>query len=112
MVARCLICNKEYTAEQMKTATCCPNCGYDGPPCDPQQDVTVHLNWHELRILAIWAENWAHHTDANEDAVYAITHRLEKQFPKEIPLTMVGELSYLRKCGWDIQTNHPGDDGT
>ena len=37
----------------------CPYCGYDGNPCFVEDDVQVVMNWQELRILTIWAMNYA-----------------------------------------------------
>ena len=62
--------------------------------------MTVKINWHELRILTIWAENWA--SRCKEDnatmpvTVEAIARRLEKQYPKKTPLTLAGEVGQLR----------------
>lgn len=39
----------------------CPACGATGVPADLDDTVTVTLTTHELRVLTIWASNWAEH---------------------------------------------------
>ena len=78
----------------------CPGCGNAKPPCSSELDVAVEVNWHELRILGIWASNYAEslkETDQESSfVVNAILARLESQFPEFPPLTMAGELKQLR----------------
>lgn len=77
---------------------------------DPVKDVTIRINVHELRILGIWAENWAvqcdnqHLDDVSheplKEVVAAIAGRLEKQLGEmgyDIPLTLSSEISQLAK---------------
>lgn len=80
----------------------CPKCGTQSVPCSPNEDVWVEVNWHELRILTIWAEQWASHIDKQSDenkgssqAVAAIAARLQHQWPTLTPLTLSGELGEL-----------------
>ena len=37
----------------------CPACGNTKVPADADDTVTITLTTHELRVLAIWASNWA-----------------------------------------------------
>lgn len=102
---RCLICGKEYSHEELGDVEACPNCGTTTIPCDIKDDVIIGVNWHELRILTIWAENWARHLDGNLEegeeknllAIMTIAQRLQKQFPDKTPLTLFGEIKELRK---------------
>ena len=103
---RCIICGKEYlNAEIGDMATKCPNCGTECIPCDVKDDVDVKINWHELRILGIWAENWARQIDKDlpkEDernllTIMTIAERLQNQHPDKTPLTLFGEMKELRK---------------
>jgi predicted nucleic acid-binding Zn-ribbon protein len=118
--ARCVLCNKEFTEKEIENSTCCPNCGCKGIPVAPENDVNVKINWHELRILVIWAENWAHQIaksdpekyDYAPESIYAIAHRLEKQHPKKGSLSLAGEIKELRQHYPGVQSTHPGDDGT
>ena len=77
----------------------CPQCGDAGVPCNPSDDVTVQVNWHELRILTIFAMHHAHSlTDIGpRRAVTAICQRLAKQYPDKAPLTMAGEFKQLKE---------------
>ena len=100
IIARCITCNREFTEEDIKDSMKCPYCGDIGIPCSPKNDVTIKINWHELRILTIWAEQWASRCKENSTmpvTVEAIARRLEKQYPNKTPLTLAGELSQLRK---------------
>ena len=51
----CTLCGARFTHAEVDGADCCPKCGDKGIPCDPNDDVLVLVNWHELRILGIWA---------------------------------------------------------
>ena len=41
------------------SVTACPSCGNTKVPADADDTATVTLTTHELRILPIWAANWA-----------------------------------------------------
>jgi predicted nucleic acid-binding Zn-ribbon protein len=106
--AWCVTCGGRYTAEEIEGRTSCPGCGSRGVPCDPSKDVAVEINWHELRILVMWAANWAENVCAKQDApgnnspatIQAIARRLQEQHPDlaDSPLTMQGELAGLRQA--------------
>lgn len=110
----CTDCGARFTQEEIK-GWGCPECGSQGLPCDTKKDVTVEVNWHELRILVIWAENWAQHharkkTDNSSErmpaTVTAIARRLQGQHPTLGHLTLSGELaslpSDLAKAGIEV----------
>jgi hypothetical protein len=113
---RCTICGTEFLDYELPEGTCeCPNCGTKSLPCDIKDDVSIKINWHELRILTIWAENWARQIDEKKPAdekrllsIMTIAQRLEKQFPDKTPLTLFREIRELRK-NYDIQTNIDND---
>lgn len=84
----------------------CPKCGSQGIPCAPDKDVMVEVNWHELHILCVWAENWAARCKANHGpdddsaermprTVAAIASRLQHQWPDLGALTLSGEIAEL-----------------
>ena len=106
MHARCLRCRGEFTEEQIAGANACPGCGSKGVPADPARDVTIETNWHELRVLLIWAEQWAarcEESDPEGDAsglVYAIARAFEAQHPTladKRALTLSGEMAQLKE---------------
>ena len=69
-------------------------------PCAIADDVTIKINWHELRILTMWAHNFAAIRALDSDAkrgLAAIIVRLEKQFPDKTPLTLAGEVRQLQE---------------
>ena len=110
---RCTICRSEFTDEQIEGANSCPTCQRQSVPERISEDVTVTINWHELRILGMWAENWA---IKNDDAsmvhtVRVITSLLQQQHPEKSSLTMSGELRDLRHAvedkGGSIQLSDP-----
>lgn len=94
--ARCTTCEAEFTEAQVADATACPACGCRGVPCSPDNDVTVAINWHELRILGCWAEFWAQHNHEKdpsmERTLATIVRRLQRQHPQRTPLTLSGEV--------------------
>ena len=91
VAAICVDCRAKYSREQIRNVSACPACGSQGVPMSPTDDVQVKINWHELRILGMWAENWAAaHKDSSprmEQTISAITTALEEQFPSYAPLT-------------------------
>lgn len=96
----CTLCGKRFIEEEVAGAMSCPACGSTGIPCAVSDDVMVAVNWHELRILGIWAENWAKRCDdAGEKpmmpTVHAITRRIQRQFFNKTPLTLSGEIAEL-----------------
>lgn len=93
---RCTDCAVTFDYAKLVGTTCCPNCGSTSVPCDPAKDVTVKLNWHELRILCIWAENYGR-SIGTPGTVYSIAGRLEEQArAKDFPaLTLAGELGEI-----------------
>jgi DNA-directed RNA polymerase subunit RPC12/RpoP len=112
MATRCSRCRKEFTEEETKGATCCPGCGSKSVPMDTDRDVIIKINTHELRILGIWAENYAVSVDnqpANmdnpayeplKDTVTGICAHLREQLKalgKDSPLTLSHEMGDLRK---------------
>ena len=96
----CVGCGARFTHAEVDGHMACPACKSEGIPCSADMDIRVEVNWHELRILVIWAENWAAQS-ANQPenkrmplTVAAIARRLESQcdFGR---LTLSGEISEL-----------------
>lgn len=99
----CVDCGGRFTQEEIE-GWGCPECGSQSVPCDTKKDVTVEINWHELRILVIWAENWVqqHARKKTDDSsekmpvtVTAIARRLQGQHPSLGHLTLSGEMAAL-----------------
>lgn len=98
---RCLECRKEFSLAFIEetNATVCPGCGTPTLPLNTNQDVNIKINWHELRILTIWAQNFQDQV-LNKDpeqtpikCIEFIVQELEKQKPKDFPaLSIMGEL--------------------
>lgn len=95
----CADCGGRFTEEETANKWGCPSCGSQGVPCGTDQDVTVEVNWHELRILTIWAENHAHRCETENPkmprTVMAIARRLQQQHPTLTPLTLAAEIAEL-----------------
>ena len=119
---RCSLCGKEFSDDELKDAIKCPNCGTMSLPCAISDDVEIKINWHELRILVIWAENWARHSDNNDNgdndnnvreekmllSIMTIAERLQRQFPDKTKLTLFSEIRKLRK-EYNIETDIDND---
>ena len=99
IVAWCVDCGVRFTQQAIQDKYACPSCGLVGIPCTPKDDVEIKINWHELRILVIWAENWAaiERDEPNDmsKTLLAIAKRLQNQFPSRTALTLAGELAEL-----------------
>lgn len=109
----CCLCGARFTEAEVEGATCCPRCGDGGVPCDAAKDLTVRVNWLELRILGIWAENWAQHCQrtapndpggARPAVIHAITRRIERQHPGNTPLTLSGEIIEVKQHGMGVES--------
>jgi len=97
---RCTTCRAEFTDEETEGVTCCPNCGSEGLPMAIADDVTITINWHELRILGMWASNYAneHCEESGRKALAMILHQIACQHPEraaDSPLTLAGEIALL-----------------
>ena len=69
--------------------------------------MTVSVNWHELRILCIWAENWQRERMTDTRTVYAIADRLAQQHPERMPLTLAREIGELADHFPGVQVSDP-----
>ena len=101
---RCKACAARFEATHPAPTATCPACGTKSLPCDPTKDVQIKINTHELRILTIWADNWAQQSvDAQgKKTLHCILERLAKQLPST-PLTMGMEVAGLQDAGYDAQ---------
>lgn len=108
----CTLCG--FRVASFEGLKCCPRCGHKGIPCSDHYQQNVSINLQELRVLCMWAENWAHaHKEENPtmlSVVYGIAHRLRQQLVEGTCLTMSDEFEQLRKAGYDFETNHPSED--
>lgn len=81
----------------------CPDCGLKGLALRDVDDVTVEVNWHELRILGIWAERWAGQmpeermSEESQRIVAVITGKLAAQHTDKPGLTMSADIADLRQ---------------
>ena len=113
---RCIDCSSEFSDSEIEGAFACPSCGGKNVPMATSDDVTIKINWHELRVLGIFAENWAR--KINEDdpegkgrhpmTIMCIAERLQKQYPDKTPLTLFSEIRELRK-DYEIDTDIDDD---
>jgi len=95
---RCVTCSAEFSDEEIENAECCPSCKTTGLPMAISQDTKVEVNWHCLRVLTIWASNWASQKcdESAQKALENIIKRLESQRKDDWPaLTIMGEIKEL-----------------
>jgi hypothetical protein len=115
----CTLCS--HRIKSFEKLTKCPNCGTTGVPCDDANTLdNLTINTHELRLLCIWAENYAHSITGKEgindrdkevsktapDVVYAIARRLKANNPRlasEV-LTMADEFRAIKQAGYHFTT--------
>ena len=105
-VWRCTDCGSEFADSQCEGATACPACGASSVPCNTAKDLSLKINWHELRILTIWSDNWARaKCDAGSQRTLAsILRRLDAQRPEGWPpLTLSGEIRELQAEGYNAE---------
>lgn len=93
--------------DDFKGLTECPNCGSKDTPCLNADQVDISINWHELKVLCIWAEQWGNEKCGGAGSIYSIAQRLRAQYPDKMPLTLAEEIQDLSKS-FQIQTNIKG----
>lgn len=109
---RCTDCAAEFTNAEIEGAKACPTCGSPSLPSALADDVTIQINWHELRILGIWASNYA---DAKlrggpgERTLRSILKRIHAQHPERSPLTLGEDIQALANVAGDVEV--VGSDG-
>jgi hypothetical protein len=64
---RCTLCYTEFSLEEVEDTERCPECFTEVPPHKIAQDVTLTINWQELRALCIPAMRW--YRSASKSAV-------------------------------------------
>jgi hypothetical protein len=93
----CVICRSVFSDEETAAVDRCPTCGATGIPADTDDMVALKITRHELRILTMWASNYAHQIATDEDdsapkVVSAIIRAIHRQDPTVGPLTLAEEL--------------------
>jgi len=116
---RCPKCAAEFTDEQVEGKQACPTCGNAGIPHAIADDVTLRINWSELRILTIWATWWSEtaHFKADDktgsaNTLKAIIRRLQDQHPEKPALTFAGELQEMANTTGSRVEEHRGGEVT
>lgn len=107
-----------FEVESFEGLDKCPSCDTDGIPCKWSNQIDININWHELRILVMWAEfHWNKSIkDGNANPIYSIVERIRKQHPERIstnPLTLASEVQQIvdsAKFG-KVEHNVPGVEG-
>jgi hypothetical protein len=98
---RCIRCSEEFEDKELIDLSFdeCPKCGGPGSPMLISQDIQLSINWNELRILTIYASNWAESLDDDcKIDLMSILKRLEKYRPEGASaLTIVGEFKEMQK---------------
>lgn len=116
-IIRCTICRTETLENDIPAdAAACPKCGTESLPEFVDHDVDVRINWHELRVLCMWAKNWEVANNFTKDhtlpsIIDIITSQLEKYRPVDgAPLSLLGELTQVaEQFGLDATLIH-GDE--
>lgn len=109
------MCGSEFSDAETEGFENCPKCHTSHLPMAISEDVDLKINWHEIRILTIWAENWAKQCDKSkkeENMLYiimCIAERLQHQYPDKTPITLFSEIRELRKH-YDVTSDVDDDE--
>lgn len=110
----CLYCGAEIDVRDDERLTGCPQCSNAGVPADLDDAVDIHITKHELRILTMWADNYARSVvDRHPDlpnVVSTICNRLATQ--TDVPLTLSQEIADLRAAFPESKVKIYRGDGT
>lgn len=107
-VTRCAACASEFAEDDpiLQNANACPACGSRGTPLSSQFDIDIRINWHELRCLVQWAENYVQSCPENSDWTRMwerLKTRLAAYRPEgSAPLTLLEEIQEIRDAGFDV----------
>lgn len=94
----CVECRGVFTDAETEHVTSCPRCGTAGIPADLREMLDLKITRHELRILTIWATNYAQkllNSDPLSNApncVQGILNGIRAQHPGIGPLSLQEEL--------------------
>ncbi len=77
-------------------------------PCAIKHDVQVSINWHELRILVMWADNWDE-LCAKKDLEHkpGVVKAIAAQLMKFKPASNAGGLTLFEEIA-ELQQTFPG----
>lgn len=109
----CLECGGEANTDDpgMGNLKACPQCGATGIPADLDDTGTVVITRHELRILTMWADNYARSITArhpgSDKVVRTIVDRLGTQ--TDTPLTLSHEFADLRAEFGEVRVYRDGE---
>ncbi len=110
----CLACRAVTEVDENDPVAGCPACGNNKSPADADDTVTITLTVHELRVLTIWASNYAEAIKDMPDCedspavVYGILDEITKF--TDAPLSLRQEFADLRSEVGDVTVYNP--DGT
>lgn len=112
--ALCLCCGEPSEWESDAGPPCCPHCLCSvHVPADLDDMATVTLTVHELRVLTMWADKWAHSMPDlhSKRVVTGIVDRLVPQLPGGQSLTIDQLVSDLasRFPDFNFEIQRPGD---
>jgi hypothetical protein len=115
----CLACGEESTVSDDVHQHGCPKCGdTTGAPADLGQSLDLHISTHELRIITMWAMNYAElmdrqHPDTGVSLVsvmQVILNRIATQ--TNVALTLSQDIADLRAAFPNSDVTVTRDDGT
>jgi DNA-directed RNA polymerase subunit RPC12/RpoP len=110
----CLYCRAVILVDPETPLSACPKCGSRNVPADLADTVTVTITTHELRVLTMWASNWADHIkdmpncDHAPKVITGILDEIGKA--TSAPLSMRQEIADLRAEFGEVRVY--GADGT
>ncbi len=115
MPGHCMACSVKYSVLTGSPTHKCPRCGASPEYfLRAKDDVVIEVNWHELRILGMWAERWA--LEQGEDSqemqrvVSMICGRIHAQYPEWIGLTFSNEIAELRQEFGEVEVTGFNED--
>lgn len=92
----CLHCGTRFSEAEISGAYACPGCGSESVPVDRRLDTQITINPHELRILTIWADNYASEHFRGKPGHHSLKRLLDRlRAQVKAPLTMGDEMKDL-----------------
>lgn len=94
----CVECRSTFSDEEIEGHTSCPHCGSTGIPADLNDMVEIKITAHELRILTIWASNYAYSIKRSSPSAVEVVEGICKGLKGQTPNTHLSLLSELQEA--------------
>lgn len=100
----CVKCRTTFSEEECVGIKACPSCGSKGQPANLNNQHSITLTDHEMRILFMWAQNFQRQHENLKGTIEAIARSLREKDPTLPWLLILEEVQDLsNKLGLTVE---------